>query len=157
MPEYNPEPIKDNQDLADEELSQVHETQMQKELEFPDKLSLTWSNYSLVHGPHAIGSWMGAYVGTFFGFGSKSTASGIVAEIGRQIGPGIALYRILSLVATQHEVTLMVECDEKDEEKIGAMYNLLQSGGQPMSAFNQERAIKFGLLKPAGGLGVQST
>lgn len=157
MPEYNPEPIKDNKDLTDEELSQVYETQMQKELEFPDKISLTWSNYSLAHGPHAIGSWMGAYVGTFFGFGSKSTASGIVAEIGRQIGPGMALYRILSLVATPHEVTLMVECDEKDEEKIGAMYNLLQSGGQPMSAFHHERAIKFGLLKPAGGLGVQTT
>ena len=92
-------------------------------------------------------SWQGAYVGPFFGFGPKSTPSYIVAEIGRQVGPGMELYKVVSITATTRDVTLLVDCKEEDENKMEDMFMLLKGGGQVLNEWQLERVKGLGLLK----------
>ena len=98
-------------------------------------------------------AWRGARVGTDYGYGTTSTATRIIAEFGRQLGPALHLYRIISVVATGADVALVVEAtpgalrEQGYERKLGTAFQLLKAGGQPIDQAGWKEAVEVGLLE----------
>ena len=96
--------------------------------------------------------WSGARVGAKYDFGPASTPSLIVAEFGRQLGPGLGLYKVLSAVATRDEIQFIVElCEppgEERESRAEVAFLLLKGGGVPWSQYVKVKAVEAGLLPP---------
>ena len=129
--------------ITDSHTPDVRESEANDEEVPLGKIALSWNNLTR---QECGANWMGSNVGTKSDYGPTSTASNIVAEIGRQAGPGLSLYRILSLVTTQHVVALTVECDITEQRKLLCIHNLQQGGGQPFAEGLIEQARRFGLL-----------
>ena len=95
-------------------------------------------------------SWSGASVGDLLGFSSQSTPSFIIAEFGRQIGPPLGLFKIISAVATGDEVTLVVEMardgDQRAAKRREVAFQLLKGGGIPWTEGLRAQALEVGLL-----------
>ena len=96
-------------------------------------------------------AWRGARVGTDYGYGDTSTATRIIAEFGRQVGPALHLYRIVSVIASGAEVALVVETTpgnlgEQRERRLGTAFQLLKAGGQPIDQAGFKEAVEAGLL-----------
>ena len=118
----------------------------------PPLVSYPSIGLSLLNLSLAPQAWRGARVGTDYGYGTTSTASRIIAEFGRQVGPALRLYRIISVVATGADVALVVEAipgriaEQGHERKFGIAFQLLKAGGQPIDEAGWKEAVEVGLL-----------
>ena len=101
--------------------------------------------------PAAAPYWSGARVGETLGFGPTSTPSYIVAALGRLIGQGSLPGKLVSIIATNGEVTIILEHGgsggrEEHEARLTVAFQLLQGGGVPWSEALRARAVALGLL-----------
>ena len=100
--------------------------------------------------PSSVPSWSGALVGADLGFGPTSTPSCIVAALGRLVGQGCLPCRVVSVVATDGEVTVVLEHDgaggDERDARLAVAFQLLQGGGVPWSEALRVRALALGLL-----------
>lgn len=95
--------------------------------------------------------WRGCRVGQAFGFGPTSSPHLIVAEFGRQLGPEFRLHRIISITATETDVTIIASSIESSNQadhdnRFSLAFQLLKGGGQPFTAGIWEQAVEVGLL-----------
>ena len=109
-------------------------------------------NPSRADKPTSLPSWSGATVGKNIGFGATSTPDYIVAELGRQLDRGLVPRKIMSVVATNNEVTIILErssvaTSDDDEARSTVLFQLLQGGGVPWSEALRTRALSLGLLE----------
>jgi hypothetical protein len=103
--------------------------------------------------------WRGAKVGIPNGFGPQSTLSHIVAEFGRQVGPELRLFSIVSAIATKNQTAFVIrksedqvtpDCNNHNsniiDTRLNMAFQLLKSGGLPLDEHSLERAMQLGLL-----------